>query len=189
MQACGFLGTPILELGADAVVSGGHKALFSLAGAGFMYVKEDFIPEITPVYGAKFSYTSNDRMHPDPTFSEDAHRFEYGNPNFLGCWVQRRSAEWLREIGTDNIEARIRDLTSYLIDKAELKGLKIRTPKPWHDRGAIVSFDLSGNTSSIVADLRKRSICVSEKDGYLRAGVHFYNNFDDMDRLVESLQP
>jgi len=187
MQACGFLGTPILELGADAVVSGGHKALFSLAGAGFMYVREDFIPEIIPVYGAKFSYSSNDRMQPFPTFSEDAHRFEYGNPNFLGCWVQRISAEWLQEIGIVNIEARIRELTTYLMDQAEQKGFKLRTPRPWDERGAIVSFDLPGNAVEIVADLRKRGICVSEKDGYLRAGVHFYNDFEDMDRLLESL--
>ncbi len=189
MQACGFLGTPLPELGADAVVGGGHKALFSLAAAGFMYVREDFIPEITPVYGAKFSYTSNDRMQPSPTFAEDAHRFEYGNPNFLGCWVQRRSAEWLQEIGTANIEARIRELTTYLMEQADRKGIKLRTPRPWHERGAIVSFDLPGDAAEIVADLRKKRICLSEKDGHVRAAVHFYNNKADIDVLIENLQP
>lgn len=189
MQAVGFLATPLPELGADAVVAGGHKALFSLAGAGFMYVSEDFLPEITPVYGAKFSYTSNDRMQAAPQFASDAHRFEYGNPNFLGCWVQKHSADWLRNLGLHHIEARIRELTTYLIDKAEACGVKVRTPRAWEERAAIVSFDLPGDAVQIVRDLRTRRICVSEKDGHVRAAVHFYNNVADLDRLLENLRP
>ena len=36
-----------------------------------------------------------------------ARRYEYGNPNFLGIWVQRRSALMVEEWGRANIEARI----------------------------------------------------------------------------------
>lgn len=187
IQAVGFLDTPIAELGADAVVAGGHKALFSLAGAGFMYVADDLIGQINPPYAAKFSYTSNDRMQADPELNPDAHRFEYGNPNFLGCWVQKRSAEWLHAIGLDNIESRIRELTTYLMDQAEARQIKLRTPRDWHERAAIVSFDLPGDAAETVKSLRAQGICVSEKDGHVRAALHFYNNHADLDRLLDAL--
>jgi selenocysteine lyase/cysteine desulfurase len=38
-----------------------------------------------------------------------------------------------------------------------------------------------------VAALKKKRIIVSEKDGYVRAGVHVYNDEDDIDRLLNSL--
>ena len=194
MQALGFLSTPFTELGADAMVSGGHKALFSLAGAGLMVVREDFIPEITPPYGAKYSYQSNDRMQASPAYRHDAQRFDYGNPNFLGCWVQRRSAEWLMGIGLEAIEARIEAVTDYLIEGADRQGIAVRTPRPWAERGPIVSFDVGShrraggrNATELVARLRERDVCVSEKDGHVRAAVGLFNNHDDIDRLLLGL--
>ena len=38
-----------------------------------------------------------------------------------------------------------------------------------------------------MAALKKKRIIVSEKDGYLRAGVHLYNDEEDIDRLLGSI--
>ena len=188
VQAIGVLATPICELGADALVAGGHKAQFSLAGAGFMYAAPEFIETLTPPYAAKYSFTSIDRMQPKPELAHDAHRFEYGNPNFLGVWVQRRSAAFVRDIGIAHIEARVRELTTRLIDEAERRQISVRTPRPWVERAGIVSFDLGRHAGQAVADLRARNIVVSEKDGHLRAAVHFYNTEDDLDRFLDAVQ-
>ncbi len=188
IQAVGILATPIAELGVDILVSGGHKSQFSLAGAGFMYTTTEMIELLTPPYAAKFSFTSNDRMQPNPELAHDARRFEYGNPNFAGRWVQRRSAERLREIGLVNIESRVRALTTWLIDEAERRQFKVRTPHPWEERAGIVSFDLGRHAGGAVDALRRNGIVVSEKDGHLRAAVHFYNNENDIDRLLDGLQ-
>lgn len=188
IQAVGILATPISELGVDVLVSGGHKAQFSLAGAGFMYATDEMIEMLTPPYAAKFSFTSNDRMQPSPELAHDAHRFEYGNPNFVGRWVQKRSADYVREIGLGNIEARVRALTTQLIDEAERHQLKVRTPRPWEERAGIVSFDIGRHAGEAVAGLRRDGIVVSEKDGHLRAALHFYNNEEDISRLLDGLR-
>lgn len=188
IQAVGILATPISDLGADVLVSGGHKAQFSLAGAGFMYATQEMIEALTPPYAAKFSFTSNDRMQPNPELAHDAHRFEYGNPNFIGRWVQKRSAEYIREIGLANIEVRVRALTTRLIEEAERRQFQVRTPRPWEERAGIVSLDLGRHAGDTVTALRRKGIVVSEKDGHLRAAVHFYNNEDDIDRFLEGLQ-
>ena len=106
IQAVGVIADPIEKLGVDVLVAGGHKAQLSLAGAGFMYVTQEMIELLRPPYAAKYSFASNDRRQPSLELAHDAHRFEYGNPNFLGCWVQRRSARFIRQIGLHNIEAR-----------------------------------------------------------------------------------
>jgi len=188
IQAVGILSAPIAELGVDVLVAGGHKAQFSLAGAGIMYATDEMIETLTPPYAAKFSFTSLDRTVADPELAHDAHRFEYGNPNFLGCWVQRRSAEYLQAIGLANIEARVKSLTTRLMDKAEDQQIKVRTPKPWEQRAGIVSLDLGRDAKETVERLKTRDIIVSYKDGHLRASVHFYNNEDDIDHLMAALQ-
>ena len=188
IQAVGVLATPLVELGADVVVAGGHKGQFSLAGAGFMYATDEMIRMIIPPYAAKFSFTSNDRMQENPVLALDAHRFEYGNPNFLGIWIQRYSAEYLKSIGLQNIEARIKELTTYLIEKADEVQLRVRTPRPWSERASIVSFDVGGGASAIVARLWDRKIIVSEKDGHVRAAVQFFNTKHELDKFLEAIQ-
>ena len=187
VQGVGVIAAPLADLGADAVVCGGHKGMLSLAGAGFMYVREDLIGKITPPYAAKYSFTSNDRMQDRPTLSADAHRFEYGNPNYLGIWVQGRSAEYLMAIGLENIEARVRELTTRLIEGAGERGIVVRTPRPWRERAGIVSFEIEGNAEAIAAALAERNIIVSVKDGHIRASVQFYNDEVDLERFLDAV--
>jgi cysteine desulfurase / selenocysteine lyase len=187
IQGVGVLATPISALGADAFIAGGHKAQLSLTGAGFMYTTPDFAAMITPPYAAKYSFTSNDRFQPELKLASDGHRFEYGNPNFLGCFVQRRSAEFVHSLGLDHIEARVRDLTTQLIEGAEQRQIRVRTPRPWQERAGLVSFDFDKPAGPAVAALKKQGIIVSEKDGFVRAGVHFYNDEADIERLLDGL--
>lgn len=186
IQAVGILADRVSDLGADVVIAGGHKAQFSLAGAGFMYMREPVIPEITPPYAAKFSFTSNDRFQEAPTLAKDAHRFEYGNPNFLGIWVQRRSAEFIESIGLENIEARVRHLTDYAMEQADARGIGVRTPRPWHQRAGIVSLDLGVDHDALFQDLLRQKVVTSYKDGFLRLSMHFYNNEADIDRFFDA---
>jgi selenocysteine lyase/cysteine desulfurase len=187
IQAVGVLATPVSQLGVDALIAGGHKGQFSLTGAGFMYTTLELRAMITPPHVAKFSFTSNDRFQPKLELAGDGHRFEYGNPNFLGCFVQRRSAELVREIGLHHIEARVKELTTRLIEGAEDRQIRVRTPRPWHERAGLVSLDLLKPAEPAVAALKTKGIIVSEKDGYVRAGVHFYNNEADIDRFLEAV--
>ncbi|MDD9878209.1 MAG: aminotransferase class V-fold PLP-dependent enzyme [Magnetovibrio sp.] len=188
IQAVGIIDARLDGLGADVLIAGGHKAQFSLAGAGIMYATPEMIEMLTPPYAAKFSFASLDRTLPDPELAADAHRFEYGNPNFLGRWVQKRSAEYVRKIGLAHIEARVRELTTRLIDAAEACQIRVRTPAPWAERAGIVSLDLGTDAGDTVARLKDQGIIVSYKDGHLRASVHFYNDEDDIDRLIAALQ-
>ena len=188
IQAVGVIAEPLAKLGADVLVAGGHKAQFSLAGAGFMYATREMIEMLDPPYAAKFSFTSNDRRQESPELAHDAHRFEYGNPNFLGCWVQKRAARFIGQIGLQHIEARVRELTTRLIEEAQRHQHRVRTPIPWEERAGIVSIDLGRPAGETVAKLREVGIVVSEKEGHLRASLHIHNDEGDIERLLDALQ-
>lgn len=187
VQGAGILNHPIAELGVDALSAGGHKAMFSLAGAGFLYVRKELIAEIDPPYAAKFSFTSNDRMRETVELGHDAHRFEYGNPNYLGTYVQRRGAEFIQSIGLANIEERVRELSTFLMESALQRGHSVRTPREWHQRAGIVSLDMGRDAQPLADALAEKKIRVSNKDGHLRATVHFYNNEEDIVRFLDAV--
>lgn len=188
IQAIGVLNRRIDDLGAHVVASGGHKAQMSVAGAGLMYVAPEALDRFRPPFAAKYSFATFDRTDPDPDFAPDAHRFEYGNPNFIGLAVQRASARFIGAIGLDHIENRVHQLTDLMIAEADRMGLKLRTPRPWGQRAGIVSFDLGGaDPDRIEAVLEADDVRVASKDGHLRAAAHFYNNEDDVLRLFDRL--
>ena len=99
IQGVGILSTPLPALGADIVVCGGHKGLLGLPGTGFLYCREELIPDMTPPFFARASMMREvlDRM--EVGLAPDAHRFEIGNQNYLGLWVLGRSVEFLGRWG------------------------------------------------------------------------------------------
>jgi len=187
IQGVGVLNTPLPELGADIVIAGGHKALLSHIGVGLMYCREEVISMIDPPYVARFSFAADDKWQDPLVLAPDAHRFEYGNPNFLGIWVLRKSAEFIMSIGLPVIEERVKELTTYLYDRAEEKGFRIATPRPWKERAGIISFDVP-DPEKIRKGLFERNIIVNVKDGRrLRTATHFYNTKEEIDQLLEEM--
>jgi selenocysteine lyase/cysteine desulfurase len=186
IQGLGILNQRVDSLGADAVVCGGHKTLLSLAGAGFLYMRQDAISRIMPPYAAKFSFTSLDRAVPDLRLASDAHRFEYGNPNFLGIWVQRNSARIIRRVGLDRIEQRVKMLSDRLIAGLDTIGIHVRTPRAWEKRAGIVSMDWRKDAREIVDRLAEQRIILSDRDGFVRASLYACNNEADIDRFLNA---
>jgi cysteine desulfurase/selenocysteine lyase len=187
IQGVGVLATPLTELGADVVVAGGFKGLLSPTGTGFLYCREGFASRIDPAYVARFSFASDDKWKRDLELATDARRFEYGNPNYLGIWVMRHSLELILSIGLDQIERRVRELTTLLYQRVEERGFKVITPKPWHERAGILSFDVP-EPELVRRRLMERKIVVNVRDGgTLRAAPHFYNTPRDIETLVDAL--
>ena len=187
IQALGVLATPLTELGADVVVAGGFKGLLSPTGTGFLYCREGFASRIEPAYVARFSFESDDKWQQPLRLATDSSRFEYGNPNYLGIWVMRRSVEFILDIGLDQIERRVEDLTTYLYERVEDRGFKVVTPKPWYERAGVLSFDVA-EPEMVRQQLLDRRIVVNVRDGNtLRVAPHFYNTRQDIDTLVGAL--
>ena len=86
------------------------------------------------------------------------------------------------------IEKRILYLTRYLIEKLQKElNLYILSPLEEKYRSGIVVFK-ADNAEVIVRKLEKEMVIVSARGGGIRVSPHFYNNEEDIDRLISVLK-
>jgi selenocysteine lyase/cysteine desulfurase len=189
VQGAGILATPLSELGADIIAIGGHKALFGLTGSGLVYCREELVERIAASF-VKPAAAPAASAHALSQFDymQTAHRFEGGNPNFLGVRVLRAGAEFIESIGLARIEARVRELTTECLRQLKAAGLKSTTPEAWEERAHIVGVP-APDAAGIMARLRERHrIVVNVKDGALRLSMSFFNNEDDIGKAIHAIR-
>lgn len=190
VQGAGILATPLSELGADIIAIGGHKALFGLTGTGIVYCREELLERIVTPFlkapGAAPAASAHAFSQFD--YMRTAHRFEGGNPNFLGLRVLRAGADFIQSIGLERIENRVRELTTECLRRLKAAGLKSLTPQAWEERAHIVSVP-APDAAGIMARLRETErIVVNVKDGAIRLSMSFFNNEEDIGKAVAALR-
>jgi len=192
VQGAGLLATPLSELGADIVAIGGHKGLFGLTGSGIVYCREDLVDSLrTPFLrqpAAAGSETSKAYANSQFDYVRVAHRFEGGNPNFLGVRVLQRGAEFLSSIGLVHIEDRVRELTTSCLRMLKAAGFRTQTPEAWEERAQIINV-LVPNATELMDCLReKHRVVTNVKDDALRLSMSFMNNEADLEKTVWAIQ-
>ena len=190
VQAAGILATPLAELGADIVAIGGHKGLFGLTGTGVVYCRDGLVNELRTDFVKRPEAEPAARAHVESQFdyTRTAHRFEGGNPNFLGLRVFRHGAEFIESVGLANIERRVRELTTACLRLLKAAGLDSQTPDVWEERAQIISVPVA-DAAGLMERLReKHRVVTNVKDGALRLSMSFYNNEEDLERAVRAIR-
>ena len=191
VQAAGLLAAPLSSLGADIVSIGGHKGLMGLTGSGVVYCREELVAQLRvpfmkePV--APGSATAKAHLNSQFDYVRVAHRFEGGNPNFLGIRVLRAGVKFLEQIGLSNIEARVKSLTAHCLDLMRKNGLKTETPDAWEERAQIINVVVpeAGGLMDVLRE--KYGIIVNVKDERLRISMSFFNNEEDIEKVVRAI--
>jgi selenocysteine lyase/cysteine desulfurase len=93
----------------------------------------------------------------------------------------------IQHIGLEAIESHIRELTDHLIVGAMRQGHNVVTPLKPTRRGALITLK-SRDVNTLVQRLAARDIIVSSRDDNLRVSPHFYNNHEDIERLLAALR-
>jgi len=184
VQGAGLLSDPLSELNADFISIGGHKHLLGLTGSGVLYSRPELVKNAMPGITKTAEYFTID---PATLERYDQHRFESGNPNFLGLLVFRRAAEFLESIGLENIETRVRELTDELLSMLKQRHIRTQTPTNWNERCQIVNILVDADAKTLSAQLHQQRIAVNVRDGILRASMSFFNNEADLETLVRAL--
>ena len=189
VQGAGVLATRFDQLGADLIAVGGHKGLLGLTGSGIVYCREALVDELQSAFIKAPESLASARAHVSSQFDymRTSHRFEGGNPNFLGVRVLRRGAELLQRIGIAHIEARVRELSDCCLELLRNAGLKTQTPAAWEERAHIVNV-LVPNAADVMQRLRdKHRVVVNVKDDALRISFGFFNDETDLEKAVAAI--
>lgn len=186
-QSVGTDVVDVKKLGVDIAVGGMMKYLLGSSGIGFLYVRDELVTELSPTasgWYAQADFGAMDIFANTP--SSTARRFEAGTPAFPVLYAVEAGLNIIHEVGPSAIGSHLSGLTGRCMERLSHSGWQIATPRDDHRRGPMVAIR-SSDANSLVAKLAERDIVVSCRDGNVRAGFHFYNNDDDVDRLVAAL--
>ncbi len=187
----------VQAIGADFYVFSGHK-MFGPTGTGVLYGREALLEAMPPYKGGgemilevRFDGT---------TYNELPYKFEAGTPNIAGVVGLGAAVEYLEAIGMGRIAEYESTLHAYLVDrlgavsdirligtssqKASVQSFLLADIHP-HDLGTILDHQgIAVRTGHHCAMPVMECFGIP---GTVRASLAFYNNTDDVDRLVDGL--
>jgi selenocysteine lyase/cysteine desulfurase len=207
IQQLGAIGLDVARTPVDFLVSGGHKWLNAPVGRGILYVHPLMVERLQPpAWGylniaeppcgwADYFATPGIPAVRPYEFTPTARRFEVGGTaNYPGNVALGAALALTNELGIAAIEEHIWNLTDALMDRLRAAGAIVISPPERVARSGIVTFTLGQGPAADTACLKRlldQRILISQRYtagvGGLRVSVHFFNNEDDVRRLVESL--
>lgn len=206
-QSLGAIKLDVKETGVHFVTTQGHKWLFAPMGSGFMYMRKELVDKFDP------DYVESCNLFKDPARQPYHHQFDLSlerdyaikfvdtaakfqsASNIMGIWALNESVKCINSYGIENIEERIQYLVDYL--RAGLKtvpGLTLKSPEEREYRGGIViatygDIEKDLATMDTLSDLGVAVSCRFQACmGGLRMSPHFYNNEEDIDKLINALK-
>jgi len=188
IQGVGAIQLDVERSGVDCLAVGGHKWLLALEGCGCLFVSRRVADRIGSVLHGWKSVTDADtylpyHFNPRP----DAAKFEPGSPSVLSTYALGAAIDLLLEVGPDRIEYRLLELTDRLGAGLRARGAEIVSPWGADERSGIVVFRLGSDPQRLCTELIKQGFIVRVRNGGIRVAPHFYNNEDDLDRLLAAL--
>ncbi len=186
-QSVGAMPIDVKSLGVDFAVGGMFKYLLGTSGIGFLYCRRDLVDSLMPTASGWFAQAPSNsvRIHSNVP-APSAARFQAGTPPVPNCYAAAAGLDIILELGVDNIEARIRSLTTLCMDRLLQSGCTLATPRDARRRGPTVAIRATDD-NALVAKLAEANIVTSCRDGNVRAMFHCYNDEADVETLERAL--
>lgn len=169
------------ESGIDLFAASAFKWMCAGYGNGVLFLS----PQMEDILRSRvrgYNTYKNPRREGQPTPGE---YFEPGHQDLLSFQSLRFQVEALAEIGFDNIQEQIRRVKQYARDKIESStSYSVITSRNPVQESGILSVDAP---QELVRHLNNENVICSYNRG-LRLGIHFYNNTEDIDRLVAEMK-
>ncbi len=190
IQSVGLFPLDVKETPIDFLSADGHKWMLSSEGCGIFFCRRERIPTLRPVTVGWGNVTSpHDYDHYNLELPDTAKRFEEGSPNLTGIFGLGAALDLLLELGIDAISQRVLELNDYLAEGLEARGATITSPRaPQEQSGSLCFLWPNEAPTETYRRLRRERIFVAARRGAVRVSPHFYNNQEDLDRLLTALE-
>lgn len=181
----------------DFIVFAGHKSLYASFGiAGFIKLS-DINLEIT-----QFGGTGSDSLNLNMP-NEEPNKYEAGSKNIVAIIGLLESLKWLENT---EVEEKEKELTKYLYKKLKnVKKVIVYTPVDEKKCIGILSINVQGYSAEEVGSILDEEFDIAVRTGYhcaplihdfinsmefngtIRISLNYFNNKQDIDKLIEAL--
>lgn len=189
-QAAGAFKVDVKRMKIDALCTTGHKWMLSGYGSGFVYISREVVaashPRTIGWLSVKEPY--GDRNNEVHLRHDVSARSELGCPHFAGIFALGASIEMMHSIGPAQIEARALALNRKLTKRLSETGWKVLSPLNSEEYRSAETLVAAENPSQVVSKLTTQKVFVTEKREGFRVATHFFNNEEDIERLIDALK-
>ncbi|MDG1224007.1 MAG: cysteine desulfurase [Candidatus Marinimicrobia bacterium] len=197
-QSVSHMPVNVQDLECDFLVFSGHKML-GPTGVGVLWGKFELLNDLDPFLsgGEMIEKVTLE----ESTWNEVPYKFEAGTPNYVQAIGLGAAVKFLSKIGMENIHKYEKELTSYAVEKLQsIPNLNIHgSPK---NRGSVISFNIENiHPQDLAQFLNEDNICIRvghhcaqplletlNETSTARASFYIYNDFSDIDKLVDSIK-
>ena len=190
IQGFGARGYDLSGLGVDIASGASHKWLCAPEGCGILFLsdkaRERVDPTLTGWISVETPWDFEDR---EQSWKPNALAYESGTGPSSLFYGLEQSLKLLSGTGLEKIDSYLLDLTDQLCEMLGGKDYDVISSRNRGEKSAIVCVKHRGGMlcNDIAAHLQKAHIVVSPRNDRLRIAPHFYNNLEDIERLVAEL--
>lgn len=188
-QSAGVFEIDVKRTKIDALCATGHKWMLSGYGSGFVYLSRELLAASKPRAIGWLSVPEpyamkNDELH---LRHDAAARAELGCPHFAGIFALGASLDLMESIGVKNIEERALCLNRFLTSRLIEAGWTVLSPLDDERARSAETLVSVEDPGQVVRKIAERKVIVTEKPQGIRIATDFFNNEDDIERLIEAL--
>jgi len=189
-QSAGAFELDVKRMRVDALCATGHKWMLAGYGSGFVYLSRELLDQSLPRSIGWLSVDEpfemrNDEFRPR---HDTAARVELGCPHFAGIFSLGASLDLINDLTIARIQARVLGLNQLLSSRLAESGWKILSPQQKEIARSAETLVEVENPGEVVHHLFRRGVIVTEKPEGIRVATHFFNDEDDIERLIASLR-
>jgi selenocysteine lyase/cysteine desulfurase len=118
------------------------------------------------------------------TFADDARRLETGTWAMPSHYAGLAALELILEVGVENIQERLRDLTDRILERCDAAGVKTFTPRQRELRCGIVTLE-SDEPEKVEAMLHAEGVIVDSRPGRVRLSPHWCVTDSELERGMD----
>lgn len=190
IQAFGVLPFDLPAQFVDIASGASYKWLCSPEGCGIFYLSDRALARIKRTCTGWQSVENPwDFENLEQKFKPNMLAWETGMCGSALFYGLEQSLKLLSETGAEKIAAYLEKLTDFLCEIMPAERYEIVSSRAGGEKSQIVSIKSRNNLSSceVAEHLRRENIIVSSRGNRVRIAPHFFNNFEDIERLIENL--
>ncbi|GIK20796.1 MAG: aminotransferase class V-fold PLP-dependent enzyme [Ignavibacterium sp.] len=189
IQALGAVKLDVEKSNIDFLSCGTQKWLLGFQGLAFIYLNEKLQRKIIPANIGWLSVNNAwNLLDYQIDLKTTADVFQGGTINALGVCALNASLKLFNDFNFNEVEKRVLENSKYFLTKLAsigINGLLLNSNES--ELAGIVTFKIK-DPDLVVKKLEQNKIICSQRVGMIRFSPHFYNIFDEIDRVVDVLQ-